>query len=70
MVSPSSTQPTSYGREKSIAELQALIDYALASGISEMTFDDIIAEARAQADAEADLSRTRQLDYDHERARK
>jgi hypothetical protein len=34
-----------------VAELQALVDEALASGVSEVTFDEIIAEARTQADA-------------------
>lgn len=38
-------------RAASIAELQALIDEGIASGVSELSFDDIVAEARAQADA-------------------
>ena len=38
-------------RAASIAELQALIDEGIASGVSESTFDEIIAEARAQAEA-------------------
>jgi antitoxin ParD1/3/4 len=39
-------------RAASIAELQALIDEGIASGVSERTFDEVVTEARAQADAE------------------
>jgi len=38
-------------RAVAIAELQALIDEGIASGVSGKTFDEIIAEARAEADA-------------------
>jgi antitoxin ParD1/3/4 len=39
-------------RAASIAELQALIDEGIASGVSDRTFDEVVTEARAQADAE------------------
>ena len=38
-------------RAEAIAELQALIDEGIASGVSDQSFDEIIAEARSQADA-------------------
>lgn len=38
-------------RTEAIAELQVLVQEAIDSGISERSFDEIIAEARADADA-------------------
>lgn len=40
-------------KAEKIAHMQTLIDEAYASGISERTFDEIIADARAQARAAA-----------------
>lgn len=37
-------------READLHELQALIDDALASGISDWSFDEIVADAAAEAD--------------------
>jgi antitoxin ParD1/3/4 len=38
-------------RAKAIAELQHIVDEGLASGVSDQSFDEIIAAARAEADA-------------------
>lgn len=38
-------------RAEKIANMQRLVDEAYASGISDRSFDEIIAEARAQAEA-------------------
>ena len=38
-------------RASAVAELQAIVDDALASGISDQTFEEIIEEVRAEMDA-------------------
>lgn len=38
-------------RTAKIAHMQALVDEAYASGVSDKSFDEIITEARAEADA-------------------
>lgn len=38
-------------REEDLAQLRALIQQGLDSGVSEQSFEEIVAEARAEADA-------------------
>lgn len=51
MDDPSSRRPDNSDRTVVIAELRALIEEGIASGVTDMTFEDVIAEARAEVDA-------------------
>ena len=48
MDDPSSKRADDSERDVAIAELRALIEEGIASGVTDMTFEDVIAEARAE----------------------